>query len=125
MVRMIMCCKREIFSVYDLKRLQLEFQEELSLFTSTKLKTPNSSNIMVIYKRTIPDAAHVRRHGRLWLYGLQFRGTGLRQDSCGVYLRRTESGGPVLIRRIQKRARRQRSLLSFRKDYPYRDSSLV
>ena len=76
MVRMIMCCKREIFSVYDLKRLQLEFQEELSLFTFTELKTPNSSNIKVINERTIPDAAHIRRHGRLWLYGLQFSITG-------------------------------------------------
>lgn len=29
------------------------------------MKTPNSSNIKVINERTIPDAAHIRRHGRL------------------------------------------------------------
>lgn len=38
----------------------------------------------MIDKRTIPDAAHIRRHGRIWLYGLQFSDTGLRQDSCGA-----------------------------------------
>ena len=69
MVRMIMRCKREHFSVDDLKRLQLECYH-------TKLKTPNSSNIETIDERTIPDAAHIRRHGRLWLYGLQFSITG-------------------------------------------------
>lgn len=69
MVRMTVRCKRELFSVDDLKRLSLsDFH--------TKLKTPNSSNITMIDERTIPDAAHFRRHGRLGLYGLQFSITG-------------------------------------------------
>lgn len=36
MVRMTMHCKRELFSVDDLKRLSLRPQEELSLFTSVQ-----------------------------------------------------------------------------------------
>ena len=66
MVRMIMRCKRELFSVDDLERLPSEVQgypyrDTLRL----RKKTPNSSNIKVIDERTIPDAAHIRRHGRL------------------------------------------------------------
>lgn len=100
MVRMTVRCKREHFSVDDLKRLQLEFQEELSLFTSTKLKTPNSSNIKVIDERTIPDAAHILPQG-LSVQRFKFSLTGSNEARrIPTVIRRASN--PVIIRRIDK-----------------------